>query len=351
MNASLQIRTITIAICCTMLTGCLEIKTTTTIHPGGGITRTIGTSGDSSEVRRDLGIFVVDSSWSVSMQKADTTWESTATRYFPDVQAFQKALDKGGDRALRVRAFLAEYFAWFTTRYEYRETIVCYNQIHAVPLSAYVPEGDQEQLIRHEIEKVPYASVADSVRLQALSGRTEEWDRRNKFEAFHARFVQGVENAHDTRLAALLTPAMKETLFVHSSSSINAGTLEQLPLTYAKVLKSAGVAKVFEREQARFNEYAEAMKTQEEILMSGYKKAAIVMPGVLTGTNGRSIEGNRVVWEDFLGGAYVADYTMWATSRVINWWAVILTGAVVLFLASLPLVAMIRKSRRSLPAL
>jgi len=344
-------RAIIFAMCCTVLSGCLEIQTATTVRPDGSITRAIRTSGDSAEVRRDLGILVVDSSWSVSMRKADTTWESTAMRDFPDAQAFQEALNKGGDRALRVRAELVKHFAWFTSRFEYRETIVCYNQIHALPLSAYVPANDQEELIRHEIEKVPYASAADSVRLQALSGRTEEWDRRNKFEAFHARFVQGVENAHDAQLAAQLTPAIKETLFVHTSSSINSGTLEQLPSIYAKVLKSAAVAKVFEREQAGFNEYAEAIETQEEILMSGYKKAAIVMPGVLTGTNGRSIEGNRVVWEDFLGAAYVTDYTMWATSQVVNWWAVILTGIVVLVLAALPLAALIRNRRRSLPAL
>lgn len=351
MNASHSMRAIALAICCTTLAGCLEIQTTTTVRPDGGITRAIRTSGDSSDVRREHGLFFVDSNWNVGTRKADTTWESTATRDFPDVQAFQEALDKGGDRALRVRAALERHFAWFTTTFEYRETIVCYSQFHAVPLSAYIRPEDLERLIQHEVEHVPYASVGDSIRLSALSGRAEEWDRRNKFEAYHARFVQGVENVHDAQLAALLTPSMKETLFVHTAFAINKGNLDTLPSMYARVLKAPGVAKIFEHERARFNAFAEALEIQGGFLSSGYNRAAIVMPGVLTGTNARSIEGNRVEWEDMLGVAAIADYTMWATSRVINWWAVILTGVVVLFLAALPLVAMIRKSRRTLPAL
>ena len=346
MDLTQGVKTVVLAACVSALAGCLEIETTTTVHPDGTIRRVVRTSGDSAEVQKDHGIFVADTSWTVATRRTDSTYESVATRDFPDVRAFQAALDRGGDRALRVRVSFEKHFAWFTTSFEYRETILCYNQIHAIPLSDYIPPRDQESLIRHEIEKAPYGAGEDSVRLHTLSERTEEWDRRNKFEEYHRRFMDGAKWLPDDQLTALLTPAVKETLFARTANAMNAGNVDTLPSIYASVLKVPGVQKVFEHERLRFEEFARALGYQEEMLMSGYKRAAIVMPGILTETNGRSIEGNRVVWEDFLAAAYVTDYTMWARSRVVNWWAVVLTGGVVLVLAGLPLAAMLRNRRK-----
>lgn len=329
--------------CLTALAGCLEIETTTTVHPDGSIRRAIRTSGDSSDVFNDKGIFSVDPAWTTVNRKTDSTWESVSTRDFANVQDFQTALDHGGDRALRVHASLGKHFAWFTTTFEYRETIECYNQFHAVPLSKYLTAEEQELLIHHEVGNAPFETGGDSIRFEQLSARTEEWDRRNKFEVYHARFREGAESP---QLLAALTPAMVESLYVATKAPMNAGNLDTLPTIYAAVLRVPGVQQVFRTRRTAFEEFAQALTSQQEMLTSGYKRAAIVMPGLLTGTNARSIEGNRVVWEDFLGAAYIADYTMWARSRVINWWAVILTGGVVLVLAALPLVAMIRGRRR-----
>jgi hypothetical protein len=269
-----------------------------------------------------------------------------STRDFADVQSFQEALNRGGDRALRIRTSLEKRFAWFTTTFEYRETIACYNRFHAVPLSKYLTAEEQEFLLRHEIEKVPFTFGGDSLRLKNVSGRTEEWDHRNKFEAYHARFMEGVRNRNDPRLAGLLTPGMAESLYVLTKDAMNAGNLDTIPGIYMSVLKAPGVREVFASQRAAFDQFAQALASQQELMMCGYKRAAVEMPGLVTGTNARSIEGNRVVWEDFLGVAYITDHTMWARSRVINWWAVILTGGVVLVLAALPLVAMIRGRRR-----
>ena len=70
------------------------------------------------------------------------------------------------------------------------------------------------------------------------------------------------------------------------------------------------------------------------------------MPGLITETNTRSIEGNTLTWKEFVGACYVIDYTMWARSRVINWWAVILTGGVVILLTGILLVGIVRRRSR-----
>ena len=329
-----------------LFAGCLEIETTTTVLPDGTIRRVIRTSGDSSEVFKDKGIFVTDPGWEAVTRKTDTTWESVVTRDFANVQEFQEALNRGGDRALRIRVSLEKHFAWFTTTFEYRETIACYNQFHAVPLSKYLTAEEQDFLIRHEIEKATFTFGGDSLRLKNVSELTEEWDHRNKFEAYHARFMEGVRARNDEALVALLTPAVTESLYMLTRDAINGGNLDTIPAIYASVLGAPGVREVFVSRRTSFEQFAQALAFQQEMMMCGYKRASIEMPGLLTGTNARRIEGNRVVWEEFLGAAYITDHTMWATSRVINWWAVILTGGVIAVLAAIPLLALLRARRR-----
>ena len=340
------LRMITPAMTMLTLAGCLEIETTTTVRPDGSIRREVRTHGDSAEVSNDHGLFFADSAWTSVGRRMDSTYERVTSREFGDARTFQKALDLGGDRALRVRVSLERHFAWFTTTFEFRETILCYNQIHAVPLDAFIPAADQDAVILHEFDKVPYASTADSARLSAFAGRLEEWDHRNKFEEYHQRFADGAHWLQDAALTARLTPAAKESLYVRTMSALNEGKLDTLPGIYATVLQVPAVQRVFAKERRRFEDFDRALNTQETMLTSGYKKAAIVMPGILTGTNARTVEAGRVVWEDPLLPAYVKDHTMWARSRVINWWAVVLTGGIVLVLAMIPLAALVRDRRR-----
>jgi hypothetical protein len=337
------IRNAIVAACVMTLGGCLEIETTTTVHPDGSVRREIRRTGDSAEVFREVRLFAMDSTWSIEQKKTDTTWESIASKEFADASALESELNRDPGRSLRVRASLEKHFAWFTTTFEYRETIVCYNQFHAVPITDMIPQKDLDRVMHHEIEGVPYPSPEDSLQVQGLSERTEEWDHRNKFKAYHALFVEGARSLHDATLIGALTPAMEETLYVHTLKSMNAGALDTLPSLYEKVLRTPLVKSVFALQREAFAGFAEKLTFQEEMLGAGYKKARIVMPGLLTATNARSIEGNRLTWEEFLGASYVADYTMWARSRVVNWWAVVLTGAVVLFLAVIPLVWFMRR--------
>jgi hypothetical protein len=66
------------------------------------------------------------------------------------------------------------------------------------------------------------------------------------------------------------------------------------------------------------------------------------MPGLITGTNSSVLSGNRVSWDVFPMAFLLEDYTMVAESRVINVWAFIVSGMVLLGLISLLVV----KSRK-----
>ena len=49
-----------------VFSGCLEVDTTTKVHPDGSLTRTVVVSGDSTDFTKiRMGIFGLDSGWTV----------------------------------------------------------------------------------------------------------------------------------------------------------------------------------------------------------------------------------------------------------------------------------------------
>lgn len=347
MNVQKHITLLVAGLAATGLSGCLEIETTTSVRPDGSLRREIHARGDSTGVRDFGGLFHLDSAWSIDRRQTDTTWESVAFREFPDVSVWNTAMAADTGRSLRIRASLETHFAWFTTEIAYSETLLCYNQFHAVPISAYLSRDEVERWLRHEMGKEPYPAGADSLAVRDAGQKAEEWDVRNKFMAYHALFEAGAHGTGDARLAAALEPGVRETLFVRAKELLNRSRLEDLPALYEKVLGTPAVRMVFEHQAEAFADYAARVEFQERVWTAGYRRARIEMPGLVTATNARSIEGNRLTWEEFVGAAYVTDYTMWARSRVINWWALVLTGGGVLLLAAVPLAAWLRARRRS----
>jgi hypothetical protein len=70
----------------------------------------------------------------------------------------------------------------------------------------------------------------------------------------------------------------------------------------------------------------------------------VVMPGIVLDTNADEVKGTTVSWRFSANQFMLGDYTMWVESRVMNTWAVILTGITALGLTGV-LVALRLRSR------
>ena len=75
------------------------------------------------------------------------------------------------------------------------------------------------------------------------------------------------------------------------------------------------------------------------------ERASFLMPGLIIDTNAPTVEGNKVSWKDFSSMCYIEDFELWAVSRVVNGWAIVLTGALVLGSALLYIVGILRRRR------
>jgi hypothetical protein len=69
-------------------------------------------------------------------------------------------------------------------------------------------------------------------------------------------------------------------------------------------------------------------------MMEGFR-VETEMPGLITGTNSTALAGNRVSWDLVPMAFLLEDYTMVVESRVINVWAFLLSGLVLLSLVGL----------------
>jgi hypothetical protein len=71
------------------------------------------------------------------------------------------------------------------------------------------------------------------------------------------------------------------------------------------------------------------------------------MPGIITGSNARKIEGNTATWQDFKDYAHHIEYMMWVESRQVNWWAVIIAFVFIAALMAGLVLSVLRRRNRA----
>jgi hypothetical protein len=331
--------------------GCLEIETTTTVNTDGSFVRVIEFSGEDTTKAVDLSrLFQTDATWtSVRHKVKDTSWATTLTKEFPNKQALAEALKGKPGHSLEIRVGFEKRFLWFTTEYAYSETLLCYNQIRAVPLTRYLKPAEVDFWLEHEKrdEKNAFRSTEDSLAFERIEKIGPEWDSRNKFEEFFALFLEGVKDLNSPDLSVSKVTSAKDSLYAHCGPILGSslGGIDTLQLEFQRVLSSPLVGKVFDTSSDKFRKFERKAKFAFDLMAEPYARATIIMPGLITATNAKSIEGNRLEWKDFMPKGYVADFTMWAESRVINWWAVILTGGAVIVVLALLIMGAVRRRR------
>jgi hypothetical protein len=351
MNTTSRLASLLLLSLTTLFSGCLEIETTTKVNADGSFVREIEFSDEDTTKTVDLSrLFLTDATWtSVRHKVKDTSWATTMTKAFPNKEALAEALKGAPGHSLEVHVGFEKRFLWFTTEYAYSETLLCYNQIKAVPLTQYLTPAEVDFWLEHDKrdEKNPFRSTEDSLAFERIEKIGPEWDSRNKFEEFFSLFLEGVKRLNHPGLPVERVVASKDSLYAHCGSIMGTSfeNVDTLRVEFQKVLATPIVNAVFDANSNGSREFERKVKFTFDLMSEPYARATIFMPGLITATNARSVEGNRLEWTDFMAKGYVADFTMWAESRVINWWAVLLTGGCVIVLATLLVIGAMRRRR------
>jgi len=314
-----------------VLSGCLEVDTTTEVRRDGSLVRTVTVKGDSSSILAGGHGLPLDSSWEMTVEKVgEKKHLLTASRVFEDVASMNDALRGKGDLTLRSRVALEEEFLWFFTAYRYQEVYETFNPYVRIPITDYVSPKELDLWLRHEIYEEPYRFKGDSLSVDDASDRYEQWYARSFFESYYALFLKGVELLGDPALTREDVESKKEELFqAVSESSPEPKRALIVGELFQNVLRTERVQAAIEANARGFEELERKEAFESRVFSNDYE-AHVAMPGLITDTNAPTVEGNRASWSKFMTSCYFGEYEIWVESRVVNWWAIILTGALML---------------------
>jgi hypothetical protein len=332
-----------------LLSGCLDITSTSKVNSDGSIVRTIAFTGDSTDVYAGKFPVQLDSSWSKNITKSkekDQNYTWTASRTFQNVEEMNKVLGGTFSRTLQYRFEFEKTFQWFFTVYRYRETNIPFAQYTSIPLTEFLSKAEIDMFVedtRGDSTKQPM-SRGDSLAMESLIPRVQEWDWRNKFEPIFSAFLDGVRTLNNPSLTTGMIEPLKDSLYRKSEKALDNRKIDSLRIIFRAVLRNRLVDMAW---QANMPAIAEVKRRFEfEHKTNSHKYFTnVVMPGLITGSNANKIEGNTASWQDFRERVHHMEYTMWVESRQVNWWAVIIALAVVVSLMAMLILSVVRRRR------
>jgi hypothetical protein len=333
------------------LSGCLDITTTSRVSSNGSIVRTITFTGDSAEVYAGKFPVELDSSWNKIITKVQgerNNFTLTVSRTFQNIEEMNSVLKGTFGKTLQFRVELDKSFQWFFTVYRYRETNIPFVQCSAIPLSEFLSHAEMDWLTEMFLQRDPKKQLptrGDSLAFESIVPRVQEWEWRNRFEAVFNAFLDGVKTLNNPSLAPTMVELLKDSLYKRSAKAIDKRNLDTLRFIFAAVLGNPLVQKAWQANTPGFDEIKRRIEFEHKTNSHKYV-TSVVMPGLITGSNARKIEGNTATWEDFMDYARYFEYTMSVESRQVNWWAVIVACILVVSLMTALIISVLRRRSR-----
>jgi hypothetical protein len=334
------------------LSGCLEITSTSKVNTDGSIVRTVTFKGDSSDVCEGKFPIVLDSSWSTQITRPSPTsrkdFTLTATRTFRDVEEMNKVLAGTFGRTLEYRFSLTKSFDWFFTVYRYAETTLPYAQFTSVPMTDYLSLQEVALVTQDtlgDFDKRLPITRGDSLAMESLIPRMQEWEWRNRYEPIFSEFLVGVRNLNNPSLTPATVESAKESLYKKSEYALDKEKIDSLRIIFKTVLKTPLVDRAWDANAPGIEEVKRRFEF-EKLTRSHKYFTNVVLPGLITGSNAKKIEGNTASWQDYNEFAHRFEYTMWVESRLVNWWAVSIALVFVASLMALMVISALRRRNR-----
>ena len=303
------------------LSSCKEYFITTKINSDGTVERKISCRIDEVNGKTDFPeSFLMDSVWSISRHYDSTSKKNTfnAEIKFPSFEKAVAELKKprrNFDPVIDVN--IEKHFKLFFTYYTYKETYRPYNIFKKIPLDKYFSSGELKLL----------KEGTDSI---WTKNKLDEYTRHNLIEMFYDSTEQMFISKYQIRISDLITPAKTKEFLAGMKEVI----LNDKENKKAKII----IAKYFDKLTAqRIAEYLSDSREFDRMYNSmsrydGKYENAVLMPGIITLSNSKTIEGNKVSWKFDQEKFRFFEYEMTAESREVNTWTIIVSGIVILLL-------------------
>ena len=175
-----------------------------------------------------------------------------------------------------------------------------------------------------------------------LDDKVDDWFTESTLNEFLSGLTAAADSVKNTGITERMIESKKDTLTQLLKSEI---ADDELPGRILSILNSSGnktLEKTITSLLRNINRKNEFIFT-----LQGSYSNQVIMPGLVLDTNSKTLEGSTVTWQIEPRFFLFDDYTMWVESRVVNRWAIILTGAIgILLMVSIVLGSLISKEKR-----
>lgn len=323
-------------------TGCLDEKVKTVINPDGSSQRTISMKLRSKSVP-EKAFPSASGLWQTEWKESGDTsapYEYRATRSISTPGEFhcEYSVDDSS-RAMRIEASVEKRFQWFYTYIDYTEKYTFKNPFGNLPVTDYLSPDEIERFQRGE-------------EAESLKSKVQLWIESDKFEELFSNLTDYADKTNDPEISSSFLLKNKERLARHilnedstwkedKSTADSGGTEERI---FNRISTIVFGHKISEKLQPAVARAIGSIQSKEKlILFPDSWEYTTAMPGLLVESNGQTITGSSVTWKFTPDQAKVAPYVMMATSRIVNLWAFILSGALLLLLVLISLVPVLRR--------
>jgi hypothetical protein len=314
-----------------ILPGCLDIWFTTQVRPDGSIGQTIVFQGDSTEIATVPFALMKEGDWKREWTVPEKDkYKLVVSKDFSNVAEFNKTMNPSDTNLLvvRINSTLHRKFRWFFTRFVYEETILEANPFTGLDYHKYLtPEEVRQISLKDEVRKAEPGF--DSIQYKVTEKKFEDFLYRSMYEDFHQELLSILKEDKSLTLSSQELNDKKDDIYRFLIDSLTGDSSDEILRGINKMVNHPDILTIRLKYLSRFDRFQEKQKFYESASDDSYK-FAIRMPGLLLQTNSPKIEGSETAWEFTYYDFFFSDCKMTAESRIVNSWAFIVAGIVLL---------------------
>lgn len=328
-----------------ILPGCLDIWITTQIHPDGSIGQIIVFQGDSAEIAEVPFALMKEDDWKKEWTKPEKDkFKLVVSKEFKSVKQLNKTMNPADTnlQVVRINAVLHRKFRWFFTRFEYEETILNANPFAGLNYHKYLTD-EEIRLISLSEDNRKTDPGFDTAHYKITEKKFEEYLFHCIYEEFYRELESVLSDHKELTLNKLELESKKDLMYSTLVDSATGDTPDDILKRLEPIIQHPDIQVIRSKYLRDFDPFKDKLKFYESASDDNYK-FTIRMPGLLLQTNSPKIEGSETGWELTYYDMFFKDYTMTAESRMVNTWAFIVAG-LILLLALAGLATAVRKKR------
>jgi hypothetical protein len=326
-----------------IFSACREVTVTTKVNPDGSFTRIIRVTGDSSDVFRTDLPFPVDESWA-RMPSKDT---SDSTKY---IMTYTKSFRNNVELNAEIKSDTSQYrnlernisvtkkFRFFFSYLTFKEVYKSANPFTQLDYRKYLTE---EEILWATGLKIPY-NPADSARKDEADDKFSEFLISSAVGEVESTMQDGIKRLNYPQLNPAYISVYHDSLY-KNLDGWNFKDGDDILALYHKWSGNEAFLLLNDLKPPLFEDFTKKMDKLGTVFeLEGYTEE-VEMPGLITATNSAMLNGNQVRWEFQPMSVMIRDFEMSAESRVINYWAFVLAGVVMLAFMVLLVIKAVRK--------